>query len=93
MAMIVVDASSLAQLERSHGIEGCSAVSKSVSSVVLDACSPYLEADDLVVTGAIGGDEAVVLFFRWRCDDQFYREVLDQVSNAIVGSLGNAPLQ
>lgn len=86
LAAIVVDASSLAGIERVYGVQAHRGATSRMRGLVEDFCRQYLAPGDLIVAGERGGDELLVLLFRPRHDNAFYCDSLP----AIAASLSNA---
>jgi len=90
MGLVVICGNTLEEIERTFGVESHQIASERLASLVVEACGTAIEADDLVVSGAIGADEIYVFLFRARTDDQFYRESIDQIAAAIASKISGA---
>ena len=90
VGMLVIDAMSLDEIERSYGVDAHRQVTGRIAVRTREVLSERLEAGDLVVLGELGRDEVIVLLFRDRRNDSFYRSELPELANELRESLSNA---
>lgn len=83
MAVILVDASALASVERGYGIEAFLRARTQLEAQILEACSALLGPDDLVRIGEPGSEQVVIFLFRSRGEDLFYRETLGEIAESL----------
>jgi EAL domain-containing protein (putative c-di-GMP-specific phosphodiesterase class I) len=81
---------SLDEIERSYGVDAHRQVTGRIAVRTREALSERLEAGDLVVLGELGRDEFMVLLFRDRGNDSFYRSEFPELANELRESLSNA---
>ena len=89
VGMLVIDAMSLDEIERSYGVDAHRQVTGRIAVRTREVLSERLEAGDLVVLGELGRDEVIVLLFRDRQNDSFYRSELPELANELRESLSN----
>jgi EAL domain-containing protein (putative c-di-GMP-specific phosphodiesterase class I) len=85
--MLVVDAPSLGEIERSYGVDAHRQVTGRIAARVREVLSEKLQPGDLVVLGDLGRDEVIALMFRDRRDEGFYRRELPQLGVRLRESL------
>jgi EAL domain-containing protein (putative c-di-GMP-specific phosphodiesterase class I) len=90
LGMLVIDAMSLDGIERSYGVDAHRQVTGRIAVGVREALSERLEPGDLVVLGELGRDELIVLLFRERRNERFYRSELPELARTLRGSLSSA---
>ena len=87
LAVILIDASSLEIIERRYGVAAYRGSSAKLRAVVEETCRNELAPGDLVAAGNSGGDELVILLFRPRADEIFYRDVLPTLASTLTAKL------
>jgi len=87
--MLVIDAMSLEEIERSYGVAAHRQVTGRVAAQTREVLSDRLESGDLVVLGELGRDEVIVLLFRERRNDGFYRSELPELARTVGESLSS----
>jgi EAL domain-containing protein (putative c-di-GMP-specific phosphodiesterase class I) len=90
MGMLVIDAMSLEEIERSYGVGAHRQVTGRIAARAREVLSDRLEPGDLVLLGELGRDEVIVLLFRDRRDEGFYRAELPALARAVLESLSAA---
>ena len=90
VGVLVIDAMSLDEIERSYGVDAHRQVTGRIAMRTREVLSDRLEADDLVVLGDLGRDEVMVLLFRERRNESFYRSELPGLANELRESLSSA---
>lgn len=88
--MLVIDAMSLDEIERSFGVDAHRQVTGRIAARTREVLSDGLEPDDHVVLGDLGRDEVIVLMLRGRHDDLFYRSELPELAARLRKSLADA---
>jgi len=89
LGMLVIDAMSLEEIERSYGVAAHRQVTGRVAAQTREVLSDRLESGDLVVLGELGRDEVIVLLFRERRNDGFYRSELPKLARTVGESLSS----
>lgn len=89
LGMLVIDAMSLEEIERSYGVAAHRQVTGRVAAQTREVLSDRLESGDLVVLGELGRDEVIVLLFRERRNDGFYRSELPELARTVGESLSS----
>lgn len=89
LGMLVIDASPLERIEVDYGVKAHRRTAEDVGALVHDICQECL-GDGFVVTHEPGIDELVVVVFRPRSDDRFYREELPALVLGVIESLSRA---
>jgi EAL domain-containing protein (putative c-di-GMP-specific phosphodiesterase class I) len=87
LGLVVVDASSLSEIERSYGVKAYRRASLELRQIVREVCEGQLGPRDLVCSGEAGVDEILLLLFRPRRDHAFYREQLPALAEMIAARL------
>ena len=90
LGMLVIDAMSLEEIERSYGVDAHRQVTGRIAARAREVLSGRLAPGDLVVLGELGRDEVIILLFRDRREDGFYRSELPELSRTLAESLSNA---
>jgi EAL domain-containing protein (putative c-di-GMP-specific phosphodiesterase class I) len=90
LGMLVVDAVSLEEIERSYGVDAHRQVTGRIAARAREVLSGRLAPGDLVALGELGRDEVIILLFRDRREDGFYRSELPELSRTLAESLSNA---
>ena len=80
VGVLVIDAMSLEEIERSYGVGAHRQVTGRIAAGAREALSEHLGPGDLVVLGDLGRDEVVVLLFRERRNERFYRAEASRTS-------------
>jgi EAL domain-containing protein (putative c-di-GMP-specific phosphodiesterase class I) len=88
--MLVIDAMSLDEIERSFGVDAHRQVTGRIAARTREVLSDRLGPDDHVVLGDLGRDEVLVLLLRDRRDDPFYRSELPELATRLRESLTDA---
>ena len=87
LAVILIDASSLEIIERRYGVAAYRGSSAKLAAVVDETCRKELGSDDLVATVNSGGDEIMIMLFRPRADEVFYRDLLPTLASTLAAKL------
>jgi EAL domain-containing protein (putative c-di-GMP-specific phosphodiesterase class I) len=90
LGMVVIDAMSLEEIERSYGVNAHRQVTGRIAARAREVLSERLAPGDLVALGELGRDEVIVLMFRDRRDDGFYRSELSELATTLRESLADA---
>jgi len=90
LGMLVIDAMSLDEIERSFGVDAHRQVTGRIAARAREVLSDELGSDDHVVLGDLGRDEVIVLLLRDRHDDGFYRSELPKFAARLRKSLADA---
>jgi EAL domain-containing protein (putative c-di-GMP-specific phosphodiesterase class I) len=85
----LIDAMSLDEIERSYGVDAHRQVAGRIAGRVREVLSEQLEPGDLVVLGELGRDEVIVLLFRERGNEHFYRSELPELATILRESLSS----
>jgi EAL domain-containing protein (putative c-di-GMP-specific phosphodiesterase class I) len=88
--MLVIDAMSLDEIERFYGVDAHRQVTGRIAARTREVLSERLEPGDLVLLGELGRDELIVLLFRERRNEGFYRAELPGLARMLLESLSNA---
>jgi EAL domain-containing protein (putative c-di-GMP-specific phosphodiesterase class I) len=88
--MLVIDAMSLDEIERSFGVDAHRQVTGRIAARTREVLSDRLGPEDHVVLGDLGRDEVIVLMIRDRHDDLFYRSELPDLAARLRESLAEA---
>jgi len=88
-ALILVDASALAEIERSYGVEAHGTVCDKLREVVGEVCTRDLGDADLLTWTDGRGDRLLVILFRRRDDHAFYRETVPGLVERLTTRLGD----
>ncbi|MCP5067994.1 MAG: EAL domain-containing protein [bacterium] len=83
LAIVLVDGSGLAEIERNCGSEASKAALRNLSALVYDVAVDRLDGDEVVVTGETGRPEIAVIFFRGEGEGEFYRTELPSLVSGI----------
>jgi EAL domain-containing protein (putative c-di-GMP-specific phosphodiesterase class I) len=83
LAVVLVDASPLAKIERSYGYDAYARAASSLGGLVRDVADEVLDGDELIVSGETGRHEILIVLFRDGCDGEFYRLELPSVIRAL----------
>ncbi len=89
LALVLVDASALAPIERHYGATASQEALTKLSALVYDVASNALEGDEIVVTGETGRLEIAVGFFRSESDGAFFRTELPELAHALETALAH----
>jgi GGDEF domain-containing protein len=89
LGMLVIDAASLEEIERAYGVAANRQVTGRVAARTREVLSDRLESSDLVVLGELGRDEVIVLLFRERRNDGFFRSELPDLARTVGESLSS----
>lgn len=84
VGMILIDASALEKIERRYGVDAHRNAIEELRTIVRETCRNDLNPGDLMVAGSSSPDELVILFFRPRKEDVFYRERLPDLTRQLV---------
>ncbi len=87
-AVILVDASALAVIERGYGVEAHGTVCDKLRGVVGEVCNGDLGDADLLTWTDGRGDRLLVVMFRPRADHTFYRETVPGLVERLSTRLG-----
>jgi GGDEF domain-containing protein len=87
LGMLVIDAMSLDEIERFYGVDAHRQVTGRIAARTREVLSERLESGDLVLLGELGRDEVIVLLFRGRQNDGFYRAELPGLARMLLESL------
>ena len=87
--MILIDASALEKVERRYGVDAYRKAIGELRGIVGETCRHDLKPEDLIVAGSACPDELVILFFRPRNEDVFYRERLPSLTRQLVDRLAS----
>jgi len=87
LGVVVIDAVDLERLEAEAGREALTSSLANLGSLVREVTSTLLDADALVVSGAMGRPEIRVLAFRSEGDPTFFRQDLPNLVRALVSAI------
>ena len=88
LGVVVIDASALAGIEASYGIEAHTRAIQELASVVGGACDGELSPGDRIVTMSTDADALAIFLFRRRNEASSYREAMQRLTEIIGGSIG-----
>jgi EAL domain-containing protein (putative c-di-GMP-specific phosphodiesterase class I) len=83
VGVILVDASPLADIERSYGAHAYRHALGSLGVLVTELLGSHLAVTDLVVAGESGRDELAILLFREPSEVEFYKRELEAIGLAL----------
>jgi len=83
VAVLLIDASPLEGIESGYGLEAYRQSTMALRNLVSEALVDELGEDDRICLGDPGSDDLLVLLFRPRSDDGFYREGLPGLASRI----------
>jgi EAL domain-containing protein (putative c-di-GMP-specific phosphodiesterase class I) len=87
LAVLHVDASPLAEIERQYGAAAYRHSLAALALLVENVIGDQLSVSDLLVTGEVGRDELSVLLFRDPKEVEFYRHELEGVASMLTRGL------
>jgi EAL domain-containing protein (putative c-di-GMP-specific phosphodiesterase class I) len=87
LGLLVVDAACLEEIERSYGADAHRQVTGRIAARSREVLSNRLATGDLVVLGELGRDEVLILLFRDRHEEAFYRVALPDLARTLGDAL------